>query len=134
MCEHNSRPVLIKVLLLKEDKDDTHIRELIEEYYKIKEQQKTIYVKLCVTAIVLRIKVAFLAFDQTRLLCHLEPLKSLDHHNLIGANVIDYANPYIHPNVVDQFIDFKLERKIPAKPSKNIESVFYLGKMIIEHF
>lgn len=126
-CREKPQHLVIKFFLHNDDTDDTCIRELIEDYSKIKEHLNNTYAKLCIRAQILNIKVSFLAIDPAVNLNDLKELKSLDFYNLTGAEVNDYVNLVIHPNEFDQLHDFKLDQQIPAKPSKNIETVFYMG-------
>lgn len=126
--KQDSQSLFMKIFLLKDDKDDKLAHEFIQEFYKIKEQRVQIYTKLCLKAIVMVMKLSFIAYDVEQLPQDLENLGELDYNNLTGAEVIDYVNSVTYPNDNEQLVEFSLEHQIPAKPSENIEAVFYMGK------
>lgn len=123
------KSVYIKIVLLKDDQDDSKALELIQENYKIQTQLKGIFVDLCLIALSSNDLAAFLASDFLIRSLNLVPLDDLNVYNLTGAEVIDYANPITHPNEVNQLVDFVLKHQIPPQPLENIRSVFYLGKI-----
>lgn len=76
--------------------------------------------------------IAFIAFDPSRNSYEFNKLSDLDYNNLTGNKVWDYVNPITHPDDKEQLLDFIIERKIPTKPSKYVESAFYMGKIEIK--
>lgn len=127
----DSRSVSIKIVILKEDKDDSKIRELFKAFYIVKEQFKQFFVDMSLLAGTLSFLVAFVAFDIHAPPLNQQQLPSLSYYNLTGANVIDYVNPMTHKEEYDQLLDFVLERLIPAKSADDIEAVCYMGKQIL---
>lgn len=128
--ESNGQPITIRIVMQKDDENDTSVREIIEEFYQITEQLPHIYAYLNVEAKLQRNDIAFLAFDNERLSHNLTKLEDLDlNKSLIGADVKDYVNLSLHPKQSNKCLsDFKLDLHIPSKESDNADGVFYSGK------
>lgn len=120
------------MFILKDDKDDSKIREFIQETQAVTEQFNKIFIRFVPMADVSNfrdLKVAFIASNTLTRSLNLKKLPDLDYNNLIGETVWDYENRVVHAKRLKHLLDFVLERQIPPDTTcENIEGVFYLGK------